>query len=194
MDKMMRRFGLNGKSIVPLISGVACAIPAIMATRTIGNWKERLITIMVTPLMSCSARLPVFTILIALIVPNQKALGFFNLQGLALMAMYMIGFGAAILSALAMQYLIKIKERSFLIMELPTYRWPKWSNVGLTIVEKTKAFVFEAGKIIIAISIYYEWLFLINHDGRLESWRQKPTYLACCYWRNRFRKNPCRQR
>ncbi len=153
MDKMMRRFGLNGKSIVPLISGVACAIPAIMATRTIDNWKERLITILVTPLMSCSARLPVFTILIALIVPNQKALGFFNLQGLALMALYMIGFGAAILSALAMQYLIKIKERSFLIMELPTYRWPKWSNVGLTIIEKTKAFVFEAGKIIIAISI-----------------------------------------
>ncbi len=153
MDKIMRKVGLNGKSIVPLISGVACAIPAIMATRTIDNWKERLITIMVTPLMSCSARLPVFTILIALIVPDQKALGFFNLQGLALMAMYLIGFVGAILSALAMKYLIKIQERSFLIMELPTYRWPKWSNVGLTIIEKTKTFVFEAGKIIIAISI-----------------------------------------
>ncbi len=153
MDKIMRKVGLNGKSIVPLISGVACAIPAIMATRTIDNWKERLITIMVTPLMSCSARLPVFTILIALIVPDEKALGFFNLQGLALMAMYLIGFVGAILSALAMKYLIKIKERSFLIMELPTYRWPKWSNVGLTILGKTKTFVFEAGKIIIAISI-----------------------------------------
>ncbi|WP_276368341.1 ferrous iron transport protein B [Chryseolinea sp. H1M3-3] len=153
MDKVMRKFGLNGKSVVPLMSGVACAIPAIMATRTIDNWKERTITIMVTPLMSCSARLPVFTILIALIVPNQKALGFFNLQGLALMGLYLLGFLAAIGSAWIMKLLIRVKERSFLIMELPTYRIPKWSNVGYTIVEKTKAFVFEAGKIILAISI-----------------------------------------
>jgi ferrous iron transport protein B len=153
MDKVMRKFGLNGKSVVPLMSGVACAIPAIMATRTIDNWKERTITILVTPLMSCSARLPVFTILIALIVPNQKALGFFNLQGLALMGLYLLGFIAAIGSAWVMKLLIRVKERSFLIMELPTYRIPKWSNVGYTIVEKTKAFVFEAGKIILAISI-----------------------------------------
>lgn len=153
MDKIMRKFGLNGKSVVPLMSGVACAIPAIMATRTIDNWKERTITIFITPLMSCSARLPVFTILIALIVPDQLALGFFNLQGLVLMGMYMLGFTAAMLSALAMKYLISVKERSYLIMELPAYRWPKWSNVGFTIVEKTKAFVFEAGKIIIAISV-----------------------------------------
>ncbi|NJM24722.1 MAG: ferrous iron transport protein B [Bacteroidia bacterium] len=153
MDKIMRKFGLNGKSVVPLMSGVACAIPAIMATRTIDNWKERTITILVTPLMSCSARLPVFTILIALIVPDEKVIGFFNLQGLALMALYLLGFGAALISAWVMKVLIKVKERSYLIMELPTYRWPKWSNVGLTIVEKTKAFVFEAGKIILAISI-----------------------------------------
>ena len=153
MDKIMRKFGLNGKSVVPLMSGVACAIPAIMATRTIDNWKERTITIMVTPLMSCSARLPVFTILIALIVPNQKAFGFFNLQGLALMGLYLLGFLAAIGSAWIMKQLIRVKERSFLIMELPTYRIPKWSNVGYTLVEKTKAFVFEAGKIILAISI-----------------------------------------
>ncbi len=153
MDKVMRKFGLNGKSVVPLMSGVACAIPAIMATRTIDNWKERTITILVTPLMSCSARLPVFTILIALVVPNQKALGFFNLQGLALMGMYLLGFFAAIGSAWLMKLLIRVKERSFLIMELPTYRLPKWSNVGYTIVEKTKAFVFEAGKIILAISV-----------------------------------------
>lgn len=153
MDKVMRKFGLNGKSVVPLMSGVACAIPAIMAARTIDNWKERTITILVTPLMSCSARLPVFTILIALVVPNQKALGFFNLQGLALMGMYLLGFVAAIGSAWIMKLLIRVKERSFLIMELPTYRVPKWSNVGYTIVEKTKAFVFEAGKIILAISV-----------------------------------------
>ena len=153
MDKVMRKFGLNGKSVVPLMSGVACAIPAIMATRTIDNWKERTITILVTPLMSCSARLPVFTILIALIVPNQKALGFFNLQGLALMGLYLLGFFAALGSAWVMKLIIRMKERSYLIMELPTYRIPKWSNVGYTIVEKTKAFVFEAGKIILAISV-----------------------------------------
>ncbi len=153
MDKIMRKFGLNGKSVVPLMSGVACAIPAIMATRTIDNWKERIITIFVTPLMSCSARLPVFTILIALIVPDQKVIGFFNLQGLALMGLYLLGFVAALFSAWVMKLLINVKERSYLIMELPTYRWPKWSNVGLTIIEKTKAFVLEAGKVIMAISV-----------------------------------------
>lgn len=153
MDKIMRKFGLNGKSVVPLMSGVACAIPAIMATRTIDNWKERTITIFVTPLMSCSARLPVFTILIALVVPDSLILGTFNLQGLALMGLYLLGFAAAMLTALAMKFLVQVKERSYLLMELPAYRWPKWSNVGFTIIEKTKAFVLEAGKVILAISI-----------------------------------------
>lgn len=153
MDKIMRKFGLSGKSVVPLISGVACAIPAIMATRTIDNWKERTITILVTPLMSCSARLPVFTILIALIVPDRMVWHFFNLQGLALMGLYLLGFAAALISAIIIKFLINVNERSYLIMELPTYRWPKWSNVGYTIVDKTKAFVFEAGKIILAIAV-----------------------------------------
>ncbi|HEY5690871.1 MAG TPA: ferrous iron transport protein B [Cyclobacteriaceae bacterium] len=153
MDKIMRKFGMSGKSVVPLISGWACAIPAIMATRTIENWKDRLITIFVTPLMSCSARLPVFAILIALIIPEEKLLGFFNFQGIALMGLYLLGFLAAMISAMAMKWIVKTKEKSFLIMELPTYRSPNWSNVGLTIVEKTKTFVFEAGKVILAISI-----------------------------------------
>lgn len=153
MDRIMRKFGLNGKSVVPLISGVACAIPAVMATRTIDNWKERITTILVTPLMSCSARLPVFTILIALVVPEQTVLGIFNLQGLALMGLYLLGFVAALVSALIISWLIRVKERSYLIMELPMYRMPKWSNVGFTIVEKTKTFVWEAGKVILAISI-----------------------------------------
>ena len=153
MDKIMRKFGLSGKSVVPLISGLACAIPAIMATRTIDNWKERLITIFVTPFMSCSARLPVFTILVALIIPENKIFGFFNFQGLVLMGLYILGFLAALLSAMALKLLIKTSERSYLIMELPTYRRPRWANVGYTILEKTKAFVFEAGKIILAISI-----------------------------------------
>ena len=153
MDKIMRKFGLNGKSVVPLLSGMACAIPAIMATRTIDNWKERTITILVTPLMSCSARIPIFTILIALIVPDTTAFYFFDLQGLALMGLYLLGFIAALVSAYIMKKIIRVQERSFLMMELPTYRLPKASNVGLTLVEKTKSFVLEAGKIILAISV-----------------------------------------
>lgn len=153
MDKIMRRFGLNGKSVVPLISGVACAIPAIMATRNIESWKDRLITIFVTPFMSCSARLPVYAILIALVVPSYEVVGLFNLQGLVLMGMYLLGFFAAILSALMMKYILKAKDRSYFIMELPIYRWPKWKNVWYTIFGKSKTFVFEAGKIILAISI-----------------------------------------
>ncbi len=153
MDKIMRKFGLNGKSVVPLISGVACAIPAVMATRNIESWKDRLITIFVTPLMSCSARLPVYAILIALVVPSTTVMGIFNLQGLVLMGLYLLGFVAAILSALAMKYILKTKERGYFIMELPSYRWPRWKNVGLTIFGKSKTFVLEAGKIILAISI-----------------------------------------
>lgn len=153
MDKIMRKFGLNGKSVVPLISGMACAIPAIMATRTIENWKDRLITIFVTPFMSCSARLPVFTILVALIIPDVKLFGFFNYQGLVLMGLYLLGFFAALISAFVLKLIIKTKERSYLIMEMPTYRKPKWSNVAYTIIEKTKSFVFEAGKVILAISV-----------------------------------------
>jgi ferrous iron transport protein B len=171
MDKIMRKFGLNGKSVVPLMSGVACAIPAIMATRTIDNWKERTITIMVTPLMSCSARLPVYAILIGLIIPSQRVLGFFNLQGLALMGFYLLGFFAALGSAWIMNLIIRVKERSYLMMELPTYRVPKWSNVGLTLVEKTKAFVFEAGKVIISISIILWVLASYGPGNNLENAR-----------------------
>ncbi len=153
MDKVMRRFGLNGKSIVPLISGWACAIPAIMATRTIDNWKERLITIFVTPFMSCSARLPVYTILIALVVPDDKVLGFLNLQGLTLMALYLFGFIMSVVSAWAVNLLVKIQDKGYFIMELPLYKFPRWGNVGLTILEKSKTFTVEAGKIILAISV-----------------------------------------
>ena len=152
-DRLLRKFGLNGRSVIPLISGVACAVPAIMATRTIPNWKERIITIMVTPLMSCSARLPVYTLLISLVIPSEKIFGFLNLQGLVLMALYLIGFVAAIIVAMVLKFVIKARERSFFIMELPVYRSPRWSSVGLGILEKVKVFVFEAGKVIVAISI-----------------------------------------
>ncbi len=153
MDKIMRKFGLNGKSVVPLISGVACAVPAIMSARTIENWKDRMITIFVTPLMSCSARIPVYTVLIALVVPDKYYLGFLNLQGLVLMGLYLIGFLAAIFSAMLLKVILKARERSYFIMEFPVYKMPRWKNVGLTIVEKSKTFVLEAGKVIVAISI-----------------------------------------
>lgn len=161
MDKMMRKFGLNGRSVIPLISGVACAVPAIMSARTISNWKERMITVMVTPLMSCSARLPVYTLLISLVVPESRHTGFFNYQGLLLMALYLIGFLAAIGAALVMKWILKAHEKSYFIMELPVYRTPQWRTVGLTIFDKVKMFLVDAGKIIVAVSIIL-W-FLTSH-------------------------------
>ena len=151
-DKLLRGVGLNGRSIIPLLSGAGCAIPAIMSARTISSWKERLITIMVTPLMSCSARLPVYTLIIGLIIPAEEFMGF-NLQGLVLMAFYLIGFVAAISIAFLMKFIIISSERSYYIMEMPSYKIPDWKTVMYTIVEKVKVFLFDAGKIIIAISI-----------------------------------------
>ncbi|MCG2420267.1 ferrous iron transport protein B [Aequorivita sp. F47161] len=153
MDKLMRRFGLSGKSVVPLVAGTACAIPAIMATRNIENWKERLITILVTPFTTCSARLPVYLIIIALVIPDTRVLGIFSLQGLTLMFMYILGFGAAIFSAYILDKILKIRSRSFFVVEMPNYKLPLPKNVIITVIEKTKAFVFGAGKIILAISI-----------------------------------------
>lgn len=153
MDKIMRKVGLNGKSVVPLIGGFACAVPSIMSTRNIENWKDRIITIMVTPLVSCSARLPIYTVLISLVVPQQKAFGLFSLQALALMGMYILSIVSAVLVAWVMKFLIKSRERGYFIMELPVYRMPRWDNVLYTMYEKVKAFVFEAGKVIVAISI-----------------------------------------
>lgn len=153
MDKIMRKFGLSGKSVVPMIGSLACAVPSIMSARTIESWKDRMITIMVAPLVSCSARLPVYTLLISLVVPEKMIWGFINLQGLTLMGMYLISITAAVVVALVMKFIIKAKERSYFIMELPVYRMPRWSNVLLTMYEKSKTFVLEAGKVIIAISI-----------------------------------------
>ena len=153
MDRVMRRFGLSGKSVVPLIAGTACAIPAIMATRNIENWKERLITILVTPFTTCSARLPVYLIIIALVIPEQRVLGIFSLQALTLMCMYLLGFAAAILSAWMLDKILKIRSRTFFVVEMPNYKLPLFKNVGITVIEKTKAFVLGAGKIILAISI-----------------------------------------
>ena len=152
MDRIMRRFGLSGKSVVPLISGTACAIPAIMATRNIESWKERLITILVTPFTTCSARLPVYLIIIALVIPDERILGL-SYQALTLMLLYLIGFGTAIVSAYILNKILKIKSKSFFVIEMPNYKLPLFKNVVLTVIEKTKSFVFGAGKIILAISI-----------------------------------------
>ncbi|MBT3872070.1 MAG: ferrous iron transport protein B [Flavobacteriaceae bacterium] len=153
MDRIMRRFGLSGKSVVPLVSGTACAIPAIMATRNIENWKERLITILVTPFITCAARLPVYLIIISLVIPEGRVLGIISLQGLTLLILYGLGFAAAIIAAYTLDKYLHVKSKSFFVIEMPNYKLPLLKNVGITVLEKTKLFVFGAGKIILAISI-----------------------------------------
>ncbi len=152
-DKIMRKAGLNGKSVMPMVSGLACAVPAIMSARNIENKKERLLTIMCTPLMSCSARLPVYTVLIALIIPHKMYFGFISLQGMVMMLMYFIGTAMALLAAYVMKWFIKSSEKSFFILELPSYRSPRWKNIFSTMVERAKIFVTQAGKVIMVISL-----------------------------------------
>lgn len=152
LDKVMRKVGLSGRSVVPMIGGFACAVPSIMSTRTIENWKDRMITIMVTPLVSCSARLPIYTILIALVVPD-KNVGFMNVQGLVLMGLYVLSIVTAVIVAWVMKFILKSREKGYFIMELPAYQLPRWRNVLYTMYEKVKTFVVEAGKVIITISI-----------------------------------------
>ena len=152
MDRSLRKFGLSGKSVVPLISGTACAIPAVMATRNIENWKERLITILVVPFTTCSARLPVYMILISLVIPNERLLGI-SYQGLTLMGLYLIGFLMAIVSASILNRVLQSPNKSYFVVEMPNYKLPLLKNVAFTVWEKTRSFVVEAGKIILAISI-----------------------------------------
>lgn len=169
MDRIMRKVGLNGKSVVPLIGGLACAVPSIMSARNIENWKDRIITILVTPLVSCSARLPIYTLLISLVVPDHRIWGILNMQGLALMAMYLISLVSAVLVAWVLKFIIKARERGYFIMELPVYRMPRWKNVGYTMYDKVKAFVFEAGKVIVAISIILWVLASYGPGNRFEA-------------------------
>lgn len=168
MDRLMRPFGLNGKSVVPLMSGVACAIPGVMAARTISDWKERMITIMVTPLMSCSARIPVYTLLIALVIPEKTVFGIFNLQGLVLFGLYALGVIAALGIAALLKFVIKSKTKGYLLLEMPAYKQPRWGNVGITVFEKVKLFVVNAGKIILAISIILWALASYGPGDRME--------------------------
>jgi len=153
MDKIMRRYGLSGKSVVPLISGTACAIPAIMATRNIESWKERLLVILVTPFVTCSARLPVYAIIIAVVIPDTYLLGVVHLQGLVFLFLYILGFASAIISAWLLNKVLRISNKTYFVVEMPNYKVPLFKNVYINVIEKTKAFLFGAGKIILALSI-----------------------------------------
>lgn len=179
MDRLMRKVGLNGKSVVPLIGGFACAVPSIMSTRTIENWKDRMITIMVTPLVTCSARLPIYTLLIALVVPNRNVWWLFNLQGLVLTCMYLFSLVSAITVAFVMKFLLKARERGYFIMELPVYRMPRWKNVGQDMYNRAKTFVLQAGKVIIAVSVIL-WVLASYGPGdrfeRIEQKYKQPQY------------------
>ena len=167
-DRLMRSVGLNGKSVMPLISGFACAVPAIMSARSIENRKERLLTILVTPLISCSARLPVYVILIGLVIPNTYYFGFLSLQGLVMMGLYLLGLVMALVVSSVAKWFIHIKEKSFFILELPTYRAPRWNNVVQTMIGKAKIFVFEAGRVIMVISLILWALSSYGPGDRME--------------------------
>ena len=184
-DRLMRSVGLNGKSVMPMISGFACAIPAVMSARSIENRKERLLTILITPLMSCSARLPVYTILIGLVIPNKYFLGFIGVQGLVMMALYFLGFVMALIVSYVAKWFIKIREKSFFILELPIYRSPRWKNVWHTMWSKAKIFVIDAGKIIMIISLILWALSSFGPEDKMHDatmrYQQQLTEPRCRY-------------
>ena len=175
MDKIMRPFGLSGKSVVPLISGTACSIPAIMSARNIENSKERLITMLVTPFSTCAARIPVYVIIIALVIPDETVFGIFSLQALTMAGMYFLGFFVALISAFVMKRFINANEKSFFIIEMPSYKLPLFQNVFYTVWEKTKEFVVGAGKIILALSIV---LWFLGTHGPSDTFGQAETIIA----------------
>ena len=152
-DGILRKFGMNGKSVIPLVSGFACAIPAIMAARTIENKKERLITIFITPLMSCSARLPVYIFLVAFIVPDKNVWGFLNLQGLMMMLMYLLGVVVSFIAALIINFFLRKQAEGSFILELPNYKIPSLRNAYNSMINKGFTFMKEAGKIIVIAAI-----------------------------------------
>ncbi len=176
-DKLMRKVGLNGKSVMPMISGFACAVPAIMSTRNIENRKERLLTILITPLMSCSARLPVYTILISLVIDDKYYFGFLSLQGLVMMGLYLLGTTMALIVSYVMKWFVKIQEKSFFILELPVYRAPRWKNAAITMVEKARIFVTDAGKVIMVISLLLWFLSNYGPDHRISKLEDKYAVL-----------------
>ena len=162
-DKRLKKYGLSGKSIIPLISGVACAIPAVMSTRNINDWKQRLTTILIVPFMTCSARLPVYLILISIVIPDNYFF-IFNYQGLTLLGLYLLAVLMALISAFVFSKMIKSNFKNYVVIEMPNYKIPVLKNVLFTVYSKTKSFVFEAGKIILSISILL-WILASNGPG-----------------------------
>ena len=174
MDRLMRPFGLSGKSVVPLMSGMACAIPAVMATRTIENWKERLVTILVVPFTTCSARLPVYLIIIALVIPEGRFFGL-GYQALVLTGLYFLGFLASLLAAALLSRNLKIDRKNFFMVEMPTFKTPQLKNVGFTVFEKTKSFVVGAGQVILALSIVIWFLGSNGYSNEFKNAEQLVT-------------------
>ena len=162
-DKRLKKYGLSGKSIIPLISGVACAIPAVMSTRNIEDWKQRLTTILIVPFMTCSARLPVYLILISIVIPDNYFF-IFNYQGLTLLGLYLLAVLMALISAFVFSKIIKSNFKNYVVIEMPNYKIPVLKNVLFTVYSKTKSFVFEAGKIILSISILL-WILASSGPG-----------------------------
>lgn len=173
MDSIFKKFGLSGKSLIPLVSGVACAVPSILSARTITNIKEKMITILVLPFMSCSARLPVYTLLISLIFPENQYFAFFNIKGLVLLGLYLLGFTMALLYAFLFQKILKQNQKTFFFIELPSYKIPFWKNLVINVWNKVKIFITDAGKIIFAISIILWYLSTHTFPSVQEKLNQK---------------------
>ncbi len=153
MDGLMRRFGLSGKSVLPLLSGFACAIPAVMAARTIERWRDRLLIIMLIPLMSCSARLPVYTLVISALIPQKTFWGFLELQGMILLGVYFLGFFTALIVAMVVKFVAGTSRLAQYLFELPPYRFPIFRSVGWRVYDAGKKFLLNAGSIILAMTV-----------------------------------------
>jgi len=172
-DRFMSRFGLNGRSIVAMISGGACAIPAIMSTRTISNTKERLLTIFITPFIPCSARIPVYVVLVGFVVPETAYFGPFNGQGLVFMGLYVFGIAVAFLSSLLISPFLSGQKSSFLMIEMPDYRAPSWTSIWINVRNKVGTFVLEAGKIILGISLVLWFMASFGPADKMEAAAQQ---------------------
>ena len=153
MDKLFARIGLSGRSFIPLLSSYACAVPGILATRTIADRRERLVTMLIAPLMSCSARLPVYTLMIAAFIPATVVGGFFRLQALVLLGMYLLGLGVAAPVAWVLRKRLSREQAPFFLIELPSYKWPDWRVVLRRAASQCREFVVQAGSLILAVAI-----------------------------------------
>ena len=153
LDKLMFKAGLSGRAFIPLLSSFACAVPGIMATRSISDPRDRLTTILVAPLMTCSARLPVYALLIAAFIPEQLVWGVFNLQGLVLFGLYMAGIVSALLVSFVLKFFQTDKSQHMLLMELPSYRFPDVKSIWIGLLDRAKIFLKRVGGIIFALSI-----------------------------------------